>query len=325
MSLTDMEDWQIHGQGVAPRHMHMLVSSMSARGRAIEVGPRVVHSLREGGWEVTVSVTTAEDTPRKVAEASSAPFVAALGGDGYLAQVAQGVKNTGSIFVPFPGGRGNDLCRALKISHDPFARARDLASLGASVEAAGDASSDALSSRVRNVDALWVHEEGRAPTIVLGILSVGYEAAVNEIANDSWFRSGPLAYGYGALAAFSRYEERQIRALVDGQERDLSGWVASVSNSGMFGGGIHFVPTSDLSDACMELVHVGSVSRSVAIRTIVALLCKRNVDHPLVSVTQAKEISFTAPVGTQAWADGDPVATIPFTIRLEPGAIRTLT
>lgn len=319
-------NWELLGDNIRPRRIHVLVSSMSARGRAISVGPSVVRILREGGWEVSVSVTTAEDTPRKVAAAAEAPFVAALGGDGYLSQVAQGLASTDSIFVPLPGGRGNDLCRALGASPDALRRARDLASLGVQrCEADGGLdSSDPIEQRLREVDAMWVDQDGRESRIVLGILSVGYEAAVNQIANDSWFRSGPLAYGYGALAAFSCYEQHEFRAIVDGEERDLSGWVASVSNSGMFGGGIHFVPSSSLEDGRMELVHVPPAQRSVVLRALMDILKRREATHPLIQVSSIESISFTEPCGLQAWADGDPIATVPFTVRIEKGAIRML-
>lgn len=305
-----------------PWHIHLLVSSMSAHGQAIKVGPSVVRILRAAGWKVTVSVTTAEDTPSKIAKASSAPFVAALGGDGYLSQVAQGVKETESIFVPLPGGRGNDLCRALKVSADPVERAQELSAL--LKHRTDDEIRDVIERHTRDIDAMWLHEEGKSPRIALGILSLGFDASVNQIANDSWFRSGPIAYGYGALAGFASFRERPIRAIVDGIERDLSGWIASVSNSGMFGGGIHFVPASGLEDGCMELVHVGSASRSVVLRALLEILKSRNAEHPLIQVSQVRSISFVEPAGMEAWADGDPVATVPFSVSMERGAIRTL-
>lgn len=311
--------WEVMGAGKYPRQMHVLVSSMSARGHAIKIGPKVIQILRDGGWDVKVSVTTAEDTPRKVALASEAPFVAALGGDGYLSQVAQGVYDSEATFVPFPGGRGNDLCRSLGIGSDPFERAKSLARFGIAEEDTRE-----FDSHRHQVDALWIEQEGKSPVMVMGVLSVGYESYVNQIANDSFFRSGPLAYGYGALRGFSTYETCSILASVDGEERDLSGWVASISNSGMFGGGIHFVPSSDLYDGQMELVHVDSVSRREVLQAVLQILRTRNAEHPLVHVSKAQEIEFLEPVGLEAWADGDPVASIPFTVRTEQGAVRML-
>lgn len=312
-------DWEMLGEHALPREMHLLVSSMSARGRAIEVGPAVVRILRAGGWKVTVSVTTPEDTPQKIAAASRSPFVAALGGDGYLSAVAQGVHDTDAVFIPMPGGRGNDLCRALGVSHDPYARAREVAAFGVHN---GDSSD--IEPHIRDIDGIWVRDDEGQDRLVLGIVAVGYEARANEMANASWFRSGPMAYAYGAFAAFATYTEGHFRAVIDGEERDLTGWVASVSNSGCAGGGIRMVPTSDLEDGQLELFHIGRASKRTALAALTQIVAKRNADHPLVHIEPVREVYFNEPVGAKAWADGDPVATIPCTMRIAPSVVRVL-
>lgn len=310
-----------------PWHMHLLVSSMSAHGHAATIGPSVVKTLRAAGWKVSVSVTTAEDTPHLVASASTAPFVAALGGDGYISQVAQGIKGSDAIFVPLPGGRGNDLCRALGLSADPMVRAEHLASILRDARQdthSDEAATERLAAHIRDVDALWVEEDDKPARLAMGIVSLGFDSTVNQIANESGLKSGPLVYGYAALVGFRRYRERVIHALVDGEQRNLSGWIAAVSNSGMFGGGIRFVPTSDVEDGRMELVHVGSATKPVILRALMNILRRRSAEHPLISVAQVDHIRFTEPVGVQAWADGDPIATVPFSVRTEKGAIRML-
>ena len=107
------------------RSVLLLVSSMSAGGRSVRLGPRIVRILRSGGWEVAVRLTTPGDDPAALAgQVAADAIVAALGGDGYLSAVARGCHESGAIFAPMPGGRGNDLCRALGIGTDPLARAR---------------------------------------------------------------------------------------------------------------------------------------------------------------------------------------------------------
>lgn len=314
--------WDILGEALAPREMHLLVSSMSARGRAIRVGPEVVRRLRAGGWDVTVSVTTPDDDPRDMAERSTAPVVAALGGDGFLSSAAQGVSATGALFVPMPGGRGNDLCRALGVGPDPIARAKGLAELGLRP---AEGTPDPLAARVRPLDGMWVLEEGRAPRLVLGLVSFGLEARANQLANDSWFRSGPVAYAWGAFGALVSHGSRPCRALVDGVDTDLTGWVVSVSNSGWFGGGINAVPSSDMGDGVIELLHVGEANRRQMMAALTKVVATRSIEHPLVHVTRVHEIAFAEPAGLAAWADGDPIGRVPLRVRVAPAVVRVLT
>ena len=304
--------------------MLLLVSSMSAGGRSVRLGPRIVRILRGGGWEVAVRLTTPGDDPVAIAGGVVAgSIVAALGGDGYLSAVACGCHESDAIFAPLPGGRGNDLCRALGIGTDPLARARSLARLGLTSDEAGALSSDSLTSRVRPLDGMWVRTR-EGVRLALGVVSIGLDARANILANESSLTSGPLAYGYGAFAALASHEPTDIVATVDGRERNMSGWIASVSNSGRFGGGITLVDSSDMNDGILEVCHVGPLPMSRALPVLASVVAGRAKTHPAIEVESARVVSFAAPVGTVAMADGDRVASIPFTVDVAPGVVSVL-
>ena len=304
--------------------MLLLVSSMSAGGRSVRLGPRIVRILRGGGWEVAVRLTTPGDDPAAIAGGVAAgSIVAALGGDGYLSAVARGCHESDALFVPMPGGRGNDLCRALGVGTDPLVRARRLASLGLSSDEAGASSSDSLASRVRSLDGMWVRSRDGV-RLALGIVSIGLDARANILANESSLTSGPLAYGYGAFAALASHEPTEIVATVDGRERNMSGWIASVSNSGRFGGGITLVESSDMSDGVLEVCHVGPLSVARALPVLAKVVAGRAKNHPAIEVESARVVSFAAPAGMVAMADGDRIASIPFTVDVAPGVVSVL-
>lgn len=312
------------GASGARRSILLLVSSMSAGGRSVRLGPRIVRILRGGGWEVAVRLTTPGDDPVAIAGGVVAgSIVAALGGDGYLSAVARGCHESDAIFAPLPGGRGNDLCRALGIGTDPLARARSLARLGLTSGEAGVLSSDSLTSRVRPLDGMWVRTR-ESVRLALGVVSIGLDARANILANESSLTSGPLAYGYGAFAALASHEPTDIVATVDGRERNMSGWIASVSNSGRFGGGITLVDSSDMNDGILEVCHVGPLPMSRALPVLASVVAGRAKTHPAIEVESARVVSFAAPVGTVAMADGDRVASIPFTVDVAPGVVSVL-
>ncbi|MDK7159963.1 diacylglycerol kinase family protein [Pauljensenia sp. UMB3104] len=312
------------GASGARRSILLLVSSMSAGGRSVRLGPRIVRILRGGGWEVAVRLTTPGDDPAVIAGGVVAgSIVAALGGDGYLSAVARGCHESDAIFAPLPGGRGNDLCRALGIGTDPLARARSLARLGFTSDEAGALSSDSLTSRVRPLDGMWVRSR-EGVRLALGVVSIGLDARANILANESSLTSGPLAYGYGAFAALASHEPTDIVATVDGRERNMSGWIASVSNSGRFGGGITLVDSSDMNDGILEVCHVGPLPMSRALPVLASVVAGRAKTHPAIDVESARVVSFAAPAGTIAMADGDRVASIPFTVDVAPGVVSVL-
>lgn len=298
-------------------HLHLLVSSMSARGRAVEVGPAVVRALRRGGWSVHAQVTTSDDDPARVAASSGCTHVGALGGDGYVAAVAAGVHDTDSVLVPLPGGRGNDLCRSLGIGVDPLARARSLAEVAT-------AGASALKARTTPLDGVWVERTDGSRRLALGIVSLGLDAWANRLANETWIPSGPLAYAWGALKAAILFRGADFRARVDGEERDLGGLLLSVSNSGYFGGGVNIVPASDPTDGHLELLHVRRVSLLRALPALASVLAQRQSEHPLVEVRPVEALDITAPHGMPAMADGDHIGDVPLHLEVARGVVRAL-
>lgn len=303
------------------RSLHLFVSSMSAGGRSMSIGPSVVRTLRAGGWRVSVTVTTHSDDPSMLARRSTADVVAGLGGDGFMSAIARGCHDSSSLFAPIPGGRGNDLCRALDIGADPLARARSLAELGVSTPA----TDQMLFQRTKPLDGIWVSEEGvEGKTLVLGVVSLGIDARANVLANESFFTNGPLAYGYGAFAALTSFRPVPLKARIDGVERDLTGWLASISNSGRLGGGIHLVPESDLHDGLMEVCHVGTVPLRTVLAALVTVVAGRSRGHEKITVERADTVEVREPAGLVAMADGDRVAEVPFTTTRAPHVVDVL-
>jgi len=177
--------------------------------------------------------------------------------------------------------------------------------------------------RVRRRDGMWVRSRDGV-RLALGVVSVGLDARANILANESSLTSGPLAYGYGAFAALASHEPTEIIATVDGRECDLSGWLASVSNSGRFGGGITLVESSDMSDGILEVCHVGPMSVARALPILARVVGGRAKNHPAIEVETARMVSFSAPAGMIAMADGDRIASIPFTVDVAPGVVSVL-
>ena len=170
---------------------------------------------------------------------------------------------------------------------------------------------------------MWVRScEG--VRLALGVVSIGLDARANILANESSLTSGPLAYGYGAFAALASHQPTDVVATVDGRERNMGGWIASVSNSGRFGGGITLVESSDMSDGVLEVCHVGPIPVSRALPVLARVVAGRAKTHPAIKVEKARAVSFAAPAGIVAMADGDHIASIPFTVEVAPGVVSVL-
>ena len=323
--------------------LKLFVSALSGRGRALRRAPQVAALLRSQGWNVDVRVTHRSDDPAALAAACTNHWVAVLGGDGYIARIATQVGARGGVVIALPGGRGNDLCRCLGIGTDAVAHVRSLPT--ASEICAEDAGEH---PRIRGVDAMQVRalnrvDEGQdaggqrppspskdlegkdleeKPAQVLGIVSFGLDAVANQIANDTSIASGTFAYAWGALRALQQFQPKTMEIEVDGARRRIRGWLVSVSNSGWFGGGINIVPSSNPSDARLELLTVDPVPKRHAIRVLARVLALRKVDDPILHVEQVTSVKIWDSAGLVAMGDGDQVGEGPLEISVSPEVFR---
>ena len=318
--------------------LKLFVSALSGKGRALRRAPKVAALLRSQGWNVDVRVTHRSDDPAALAAACTNHWVAVLGGDGYIARIATQVGARGGVVIPLPGGRGNDLCRCLGIGTDAVAHVRSLPSASEiCAEGAGE------HPRIRGVDAMQVRalngvNEGQDatgqrpaspakdleenPAQVLGIVSFGLDALANQIANDTSFASGTLAYAWGALRALQQFQPTTMEIEVDGERKRIRGWLVSVSNSGWFGGGINIVPSSNPSDGRLELLTVDPVPKHHAIRVLARVLAMRKVDDPILHVEQVTSVKILDSAGLVAMGDGDQVGEGPLEISVSPEVFR---
>src|SRR4051794_3405198 len=117
------------------RDVALIVNPAAGDGRALRALPQMEHALRALGLRVRLAHTRDIEHARELGRAAGAAgeVAAALGGDGLVGAVADGLRETGSdparpgLLAILPGGRGNDFARTLGIPRDPASAAATIA------------------------------------------------------------------------------------------------------------------------------------------------------------------------------------------------------
>jgi YegS/Rv2252/BmrU family lipid kinase len=261
-------------------------------------------ALRAQGRAFRVERTTSMDHARALArEARDAgELVAAMGGDGLTGAVAGELRDGAGVLVVLPGGRGNDFARKLGIPHDPVAACELL-----------------VDGAERRVDLALA-----GGSTYLGILSAGIDSDVNEIANTTRLRLGTQVYVYGLLRAIVRWRQAEWELTVDGERRTFAGYSVAVANSGVFGGGMFLAPAASLEDGLLDVVTIAAQGRPAYLRGLPRVFRGTHLQDPAVTLVQGREIAFSADRPFTAYADGDPIAELPVTVRVLPGSLRVV-
>jgi YegS/Rv2252/BmrU family lipid kinase len=282
--------------------LQLVVNPSAGGGRAAKVLPAVEAALGEHDLVVTPT-TSLEHADELVAKAvADDRVVVAMGGDGIVGRVAGQVAALGGVMGVVPGGRGNDFCRSVGIPREPVAAC---AALSSAVETAIDLG----------------YADGHA---FIGIASIGFDSDCQELALRTKLPLGQLTYLYSALATVAAWKPASFHCTVDGAPLELQGWSVAVANSGMYGGGMHLAPNASVTDGLLDVVTSSTTSRRSFLRALPKVFKGTHVEEPSISVRTATVVTLDADRPFRVFADGDPVATLPCTITVRPGALRVL-
>ena len=303
----------------------LIVNPHSGGGRAARSLDAVRAAL--AGVEHHVELTESLDHARELARAAAAAgeVAVAFGGDGLIGAVAGalagGTSDNARADTPadapddapadapagvlgvLPGGRGNDFARGLGIPLEPVQACRTL-----------------IDGVERAVDLGEVN--GRT---FVGIASCGFDSDANRIANETTLVRGNLVYAYGALRALLGWRPTAFTLDLDGDRtRAFTGYTVAAANSKSYGGGMLIAPDASLTDGQLDVVLVGDVAKLRFLRLLPTVFKGEHVGQAGVEVIRATEVTVHADRPFTMYADGDPIAELPATVRVLPAAVKVL-
>ena len=263
-------------------------------------------ALRDGGARVRSERTRDLDHARELAltAARAGDVVLVLGGDGTSGAVAGALRPVdGAVLGILPGGRGNDLCRALHVPLRPAAAATAL-----------------LRGREHALDVGEL-----AGRTFLGVASIGIDAEAAAIARTAPARLGRAAYGYAALRALAAWTPVHFTLEPEGAPvRTFRGHFVAVANGQGFGGGMRIAPDARLDDGLLDVVQADAMPKLRFLRLLPTVFWGGHVGRPEVRVTRTPTVRVTSDRRIPVFADGEPVGHTPVSVAVVPRALRVL-
>lgn len=255
------------------------------------------------------------------AAAGGTDAVVAVGGDGSLSDVVDGVIRSGragSTHVGvLPGGTGGDFRRLLA------------ADLG--VERLAAALRTADSTRIDAGRVEYVHDDGTPGRSrhFINITSFGISGLVDRYVNASRKRlGGKLTYLTASLRALTTYRSTVVALRIDGRDvGEVDATTVAVCNGQFFGGSMHIAPAARLDDGLLDLIVVPWEPPHRSLRTLSRVYSGRHLDgKSALANWQGKRIEVTPRSGDPALVDidGESPGRAPLVIEVMPAQIAML-
>jgi diacylglycerol kinase (ATP) len=234
----------------------------------------------------------------------------AVGGDGTLNEVVNGVARRDVDLATIPLGTGMDFVRTYGIP-TRFDDAVRVAAGGAT----------------RTIDAGRVHYrtwDGRtAERWFANVGSVGMSGAVAQRANGmSKALGGKVTFFYALTRVFFEWENTEVTVTLDDGVRRGRMHDVVVANGVWHGGGMMLAPDARPDDGTFDVVLIGDVAKIDFLTTAPKIYKGKHVAHPKVDVVQSTRVEVDAAEHLPIEVEGEQVGTTPAMFEVVPGALR---
>ncbi|MDF2630486.1 MAG: hypothetical protein K0R39_4317 [Symbiobacteriaceae bacterium] len=284
-----------------------IVNPTAGHGRALKTWQRIeplVASLGEYGVKFTERPRHGEELARQAA-AEGYDRVVALGGDGTLNEVGNGLMGTKSALAVVPMGTGNDWVRTVGIPRDAEAAVRI-----------------AFGGRRVPMDV------GLAVgyRYFFNIAGIGFDAEVSRQVNDY----GPVLKAVGGtlpsllaiVGTLFKFNGVPVKVQKDEETMEIPRMLLmAVGIARYYGGGMNILPDAVIDDGKFDIAWGFDLGRSELVSLVGKIYKGGHVGHPKVRFTQARRIAATSTQRVAFHLDGDVAGNLPVTFELLPGAL----
>nr|WP_306439404.1 YegS/Rv2252/BmrU family lipid kinase [Paenarthrobacter nitroguajacolicus] len=297
-----------------PMRIALAINPAAAFGRTSNAGHQAAGHFRDAGWDVVVLEADGYDALRRLvnetlATGAKVDALVVVGGDG---MVHLGVNALAGLDTPLgivPSGTGNDVARLLEVPlKDTAAACRQIM---AALEAGG-----------RTMDLGRVSAAGTS-TYFAGVLSAGFDAAVNERANRWRWPRGKSRYNLAMLRELGSFRPIEYTVTADEETWRQPALLISVANGQSIGGGMRITPDALPDDGWLDLFVVKPLSRIRFLAVFPTVFAGKHTTHPAVEIRRVRNVRLEA-AGVVAYADGERIAELPVVVDIVPGGLRVL-
>ena len=256
-------------------------------------GAEAVALLENQGFAAELRLTTGPGHARLLAAeaAGERDLVVAVGGDGTIHEVADGLAGTGCPLGVLPSGSGNDFA----------------VGMGCGTVSAGLAA--IISGVERKIDVCAL--DSRPFVNSMGLLASG---AISGTAAGLWRWWGAGRYVLASLWSILTYRGQPVDWSIGGarpedprQTLDGKFLLAEFCNGPLTGGGFRLIEGADFSDGLMDLCLVRPIGLATGLRILPGAAAGRMIEHPAFSRFQCSRIEFTTEEPVPYHLDGEVV------------------
>ena len=301
---------------MAAKRILLIANPASGQHRGERRLAQASERLASLGHAVTGTLTESAGHATRLAKSNAPDFeiIAALGGDGTVNEVANGLMavepGERPALATLPVGTGNDVALTYGLAH--FESAIDALAKG--------------STRTLDVIRVQLIRDGKSVTRhALLFVAAGFAAEVIR-------KTGPrvkrifgrrFSYSVGLFRALASFRAPEFSVKWDGGEQSGRMFQVCAGNTEFAAGGVMRIsPGARPDDGLLNISLVDVLGRLQIVRRFPSILSGGYVEDERVDYFTGKRLEIDAVPPAELQADGDIIGTTPATVELLPGALQ---
>jgi diacylglycerol kinase (ATP) len=230
--------------------------------------------------------------------------IIAAGGDGTVAEVAEGLVGSDAVLGVLPLGSVMNVARMLGVPRD--------------LEQAAQVIKE---RRLARIDVGRARSQARS-TLFLEAAGIGIDAGLfayfNQLDRGNWRSLKPL------LTFMWRYRPRRVDIRLDGKTHRFRAMMVTVANGPYLGAALTLAPDARLDDARFDVQVFTHFGKFELLRYLLAISGGRRAYHPKVLSFRARTVEIETRKPMMVHADSRPLATTPARFEIVPSSLSVI-
>jgi diacylglycerol kinase (ATP) len=307
------------------KQIYFIINPKARNGYSLKVWKRVETKLIEGNIPYIAFFSEYQGHASKLAaqiaeKNQEQKVIIAVGGDGTIHEVMNGVVNYNHITLGFvPGGSGNDFSRGFQIPASPEDALKVILRL--------------MKTDAPLIDIGKITMNDQTEHYFINNMGAGFDALISYEVNQSkvkdWLNKlslGRLVYVYFLLKKLFSYKTSTIDISIDGRRHILEQtWFVTVSNQPYYGGGMMIAPEAIPDDGLLDITVVHRLSKVKLLLVFISVFWGEHIHFKEVQTFKGQKVIIGSADSLFVHADGENVGFTPLAIQVQTKTQKVLT
>jgi len=285
-----------------------IVNPAAGNGKAYKMIPKIEKYMNEKNIKYKFFITKYPGHGTVLArEAIKDDFeiVVAVGGDGTVHEVINGIRDSNVALGIIPLGTGNDFARYFRIPKDVYKALEIL-----------------LMKNTKFIDSAVINKYITCNNVA----NIGIDADVAvQITRFKRFFSGILAYTLSLINVLFKYKPYNVKIDIDGKMIKRKIMLAAFGNCSFYGGGFKILPDANPDDGYLDVIIVNEISKFKLLFLLPMAIFGKHTSLKCVETYKAEKIHIDAEKELALCVDGEVILSNTIVLNVKRNSVKICT